>query len=390
MKKSKTNIKQSLMGLLTGLVIGGILILPGIVCPQLKAFFKTEMVAGGGVAFMLYWLAAMAIMGVAFYLQIIIHEAGHLVFGLLSGYKFVSFRVGSFIIMRSDNGQLKCGHFSIMGTAGQCLLEPPTENIEDAYRIPYKLYGMGGVIANIVVAIVAFVMAVTLEMGVLPLFSLIMLGAMGIVMALMNGIPLKMSVPNDGYDVFVLGDDKEFRRLLWLQLKINAQHSRGVKLADMPEEWFALPDDADLSNPMYAAVVGFRASRFEEKFDFENEWKELKRLYDLGTQLIPLYRMETACDMLVAAVALRLGREQIMSFMTEEVIRYAKIYSNNLASRAVTYYVWQRFVEQKPADKEAAQVRKIAEKSPMRGSAANAVALLEWLESLDVSEYAVD
>lgn len=31
------------------------------------------------------------------YLQIIIHEAGHLIFGLLSGYRFSSFRIGNMI-----------------------------------------------------------------------------------------------------------------------------------------------------------------------------------------------------------------------------------------------------------------------------------------------------
>lgn len=390
MKKLKANIKQLLLGLLVGVIMVSVMVLPIIICPQLKDFFKTEMVGTGFLNFMLYWLAAMAIVVLAYNLQIIIHEAGHLVLGLLSGYKFMSFRVGSIMLTRGDNGKLKWCCFSVMGTAGQCLLEPPTDDIEDASKISYKWYGMGGVIANVLTAMVAIALAIVLEMGVFPLFSLIMLGALGFIMALINGIPLKMSVPNDGYDVFVLGDDKEFLRLLWVQLKINAQHSRGVKLAYMPEEWFALSDDADLSNPMYAAVAGFRASRFEEKLDFENEWKELKRMYDMGDRLISLYRMEAACDMLVAAVALRLGREQIMSFMTEEVVQYAKLYANNMVSRAVTCYVWQRFVEQKPADKEAAQVRKIAEKSPMRGSAANAIVLLEWFESLDVSEYAVD
>ena len=37
---------------------------------------------------------------VAGFLQIIIHEAGHLVFGLLTGYKFSSFRIGSFMWIR--------------------------------------------------------------------------------------------------------------------------------------------------------------------------------------------------------------------------------------------------------------------------------------------------
>lgn len=35
-------------------------------------------------------------MYVAIFIQLIIHEAGHLVFGLVSGYKFSSFRIFSF------------------------------------------------------------------------------------------------------------------------------------------------------------------------------------------------------------------------------------------------------------------------------------------------------
>ncbi len=40
------------------------------------------------------------------FLQIIIHEAGHLVCGLASGYRFVSFRILSFTLIRED-GKLK-------------------------------------------------------------------------------------------------------------------------------------------------------------------------------------------------------------------------------------------------------------------------------------------
>ena len=54
-------------------------------------------------------------------LQIIIHEAGHLFFGLLSGYKFISFKVFNFAIVKDEENRIK---FKIIqgtkGTAGQC------------------------------------------------------------------------------------------------------------------------------------------------------------------------------------------------------------------------------------------------------------------------------
>ena len=58
---------------------------------------------------------------VVFILQVIIHEAGHLVFGLLSGYKFISFRVFDFKIIKDGNGKLKIRFERLAGTGGQCL-----------------------------------------------------------------------------------------------------------------------------------------------------------------------------------------------------------------------------------------------------------------------------
>ena len=40
-------------------------------------------------------------------LQIIIHEAGHLFFGLLSGYKFISFKVFNFAIVKDEENKIK-------------------------------------------------------------------------------------------------------------------------------------------------------------------------------------------------------------------------------------------------------------------------------------------
>jgi len=43
-------------------------------------------------------LVAGLVLGI--FLQIIVHELGHLICGLLSGYKFVSFRIGSRMLIK--------------------------------------------------------------------------------------------------------------------------------------------------------------------------------------------------------------------------------------------------------------------------------------------------
>lgn len=53
--------------------------------------------------------------------QMVIHEAGHLVFGLASGYRFSSFRIMNFMWLK-ENGKIRHRRFSLAGTGGQCLM----------------------------------------------------------------------------------------------------------------------------------------------------------------------------------------------------------------------------------------------------------------------------
>ena len=85
---------------------------------------------------------------VASYLQVIIHESGHLVFGLMSGYRFGSFRIASFIWVK-DQGKIKFKRMKIAGTGGQCLMSPP-EMVDG--KFPVVLYNFGGALMNLIFA----------------------------------------------------------------------------------------------------------------------------------------------------------------------------------------------------------------------------------------------
>ncbi len=59
-----------------------------------------------------------------FAVQVLIHEAGHLIAGIISGYEFVSFRIFSITFIK-ENGRLTKKKFSSAGTVGQCLMVMP-------------------------------------------------------------------------------------------------------------------------------------------------------------------------------------------------------------------------------------------------------------------------
>lgn len=94
-----------------------------------------------GGAFLMIFFAYFSI-----YMQLVIHEAGHLVFGLLSGYRFSSFRIGSLMLLKKKEKFQFC-RISIAGTGGQCLMCPP--DLKDG-KMPFVLYNLGGSFMNLI------------------------------------------------------------------------------------------------------------------------------------------------------------------------------------------------------------------------------------------------
>ena len=179
---------------------------------------------------------------VSLYISIILHEGGHLVFGLITGYRFSSFRIGSFMLVKV-NGKLKFKRHSVAGTGGQCLLTPPP--IKDG-KLPHILYNLGGVILNLVFAL-AFSITAYATRDVIYLAALFaILAVTNIALGISNGIPLSTgAVDNDGKNALSLGKNPKAMRALWIQLMINAETANGKRLSEMPCEWFVLPEEKE-------------------------------------------------------------------------------------------------------------------------------------------------
>lgn len=89
--------------------------------------------------------------------------------------------------------------FGIAGTGGQCLMLPPDKPLEE---IPVVLYHWGGVIVNMSVALLAFVVWYVVE-DPSPLLAqfLVMMCFAGVSLGLLNGIPFKRGITNDAANV---------------------------------------------------------------------------------------------------------------------------------------------------------------------------------------------
>lgn len=278
-KRSKGN-KTQIIFMLVFILIGG---LCGFVGGMLL-LDKPSSAGGGGVNFFELILMFLLVI-VAFYLQTIIHEGGHLVCGLLTGYHFVSFRVDSLMIQKS-NGKYEIRKFMIPGTGGQCLLDPPDVSYE---KMPYKLYFFGGVLLNLITSVIAGIGFFVSTAELLKVFWAATC-FIGVVYVLLNGIPMNTGVIiNDAYNVVDLSKNAYSKMGLWIQLKTNAKNTDGVRLKDMPDEWFQMPEDADFKNVNFTSGAVFYENRFMDQHDFVSARAMIERLLSDESKIVGLY-----------------------------------------------------------------------------------------------------
>lgn len=292
----RRRLTHALGALLTLLAcVAGGYFLVSIVYEAMGRLAGDSPLSGFAVAFLL----APSFFILSFFLHVIIHEVGHLVFGLLSGYRFVSFRIFSLTLVKRQSGYaLK--KYRIPGSVGQCLLAPKLENSAD---ISIFVYNIGGGAMNIIVSLPALLVA--LLSGVSPyaytffaIFSLV-----GALLALTNLIPARMGgIANDGCNALMLRKNKSATIAFSLQLSVNAALSDGKSLTELPDGWFSLPDGNELSNIHSAAYAYLCAQRLLYGGKIQEAHDLMQGLLK-SAQLLPIYEGLVRLDMAFCEVA---------------------------------------------------------------------------------------
>ena len=298
-------------------------VLIGAVCGILfmKYLDRPETAGTSGGGKILTILVALVSMCAVLILQIIIHEAGHLVFGLLTGYRFISFRVYSFMWMK-DNDRIRFKRMSIAGTGGQCLMAPP--DLKDG-KMPVQLYNYGGAIMNLIASAISGGLSLLCPAGSLFRPFLLMMLVTGIAYALMNGLPLRMSLANnDGRNAWDLARSPEAVRAFWTTMKMNELSARGVCLRDMPEEWFAVPDEEGMKNGITSSLGAVACSRLMEQGRFEEADALMERLLSQNNGIQGVYRKMLVCDRIYVELIRENRPEALEALRTKDQLKFMK------------------------------------------------------------------
>ena len=321
-------------------------------------------------------LAVLALAALAYFLQVAVHEGGHLACGLLTGYRALSFRIGRVLLVKLD-GRWRVRAYRVPGTGGQCLMSPPAQE-----NPPYRLYHLGGGLANLTLAALALPAVFLAEAPPVQVFAGA-LAAAGAGMAAGNLIPRRAGgVANDGENVRSLGKDPLALRCLSAQLWMNGALLEGWSLADMPEEWFALPQGADLGNPMIAGTAMQAASRLIALGELEEADRAVRALL-ARNDLLGLYRLELAGEAIYCALALGRRREAERLY-TPEVRRYWKQTLKYYPSRVRQAHAWALLAEGDVERAQALRTRfeRTAARYPYAGELAGERRLLARTEQI--------
>ncbi len=255
----------------------------------------------------LVYLVAVALFAalIGFMIQLIIHEGGHLVAGLLTGYKFVSFRFLNWTIIRKG-GRLQWRKYELAGTGGQYLLAPPDKPLE---QIDTRCYNAGGVLANILLSIIGILLLVFADMPTWLNIFWAVTSFVGIFIALTNGIPMKMGgVANDGSNLFQLEKDLPGKQCFCNVLEFNARNQEGERYGEMPDRLFEVPQPIDWKNSMHVAAVLASATRMQSMPQWEESYELLTEACNHLNDMMLLYQLEVKNLMTLACIAT--GRDE--------------------------------------------------------------------------------
>ena len=323
-------ILKMVAGLVIGVLLGLAIVAIGVVCftdttlPEFIGKFGTtkftEALGAGLVAMLTF------VVGLAFLVSI--HELGHLGAGIMSGYKFVSFRIFNYTIIRL-NGKLRVKKYAVPGTGGQCLLAPPDKTLE---TIPTRWYNIGGVVANLIVLGLLIPLLFIKGHPYLSVAVWILI-LTDVILIVFNGIPMKISgAGNDAYNAMSLRNNPVGKRGLVYALKSNALIQNGVRPKDMPDEWFDVPAKINYKDQLEVSIPMMAASRLIDQLEFTKAREAFEKLYQHKKEIVGLYVREIECEL----VFLRLITEDIdgaKELLTPQLRKYIEAYSRVMSSK---------------------------------------------------------
>jgi hypothetical protein len=186
-------------------------------------------------------------------------------------------------------------------------------------KIPVVLYNMGGALMNVLAGVIFLLLRIPMEGHPLAQVLLLLLGFSGFILAVTNGIPMRMgTLDNDGYNALSMIREPAARRAFWVLMKVQERVARGERLREMPEEWFVLPEDEAMKNTMVVQIGVFAANRLMDAHRFEEADALMAHLLSMNSGINGLHRGLLISDRMYLELLGENRPEVLEAFLTKE------------------------------------------------------------------------
>jgi len=292
-------------------------------------------------------------------LHVFIHETGHLVMGKISGYGFISIRFFDVMFIKK-NGKWTRKRFTFAGTAGQCLMSPPAP-LNGKY--PFVLYNLGGAMMDFIFGAL-FLAFYFLFSSLSYSWVFIILAAMGAASGLLNILPFRGSIQNDGYNTLTIAGSDIIRHAFWVVLNVNAELTKGCRFRDIPAADFDFLDrdisDSDRKNALLVNAEVYRFARLMDRREFKEAKAFAEHLLGATDQILEVQKKEFLCELLFLELIGACRKEEVDRLYTEEIKEYIKASSFSVGGPRLLYAYAKLFLHD---DTEAAKAREKYEES---------------------------
>ena len=279
---------------------------------------------GGDLSFpmlILRLLEAMAMFFIVMFVHIIIHEIGHLIAGLMRGYRFLSFMILNIMITRKD-GKFHFSRFGIPGAGGQCLMVPPTSGDSDA---GIAFYNAGGVIINALVGIITGTILALFysEMSFEVVSLLLSFAIIGVFFALTNGIPTTMGgIPNDGKNMLELKKDRFSTEVFLKSMQVVAAMQEGNDIESVMPSYMCDDREIDFNNPIHVMALNLDLSAAMSRMDLKKACDIIDRAMPHAHEMVAIYRYEFKMEGAFLAAVLKEYAHDASTVFDKDLINY--------------------------------------------------------------------
>ncbi len=259
----------------------------------------------------------------ALVLQIAVHELGHMVGGILSGYQFLSYRIFNIMLVK-ENGKFAFKKLKLAGTGGQCLMAPPNKNYNE---IPYFLYNFMGGGANIIAGALCLLL-LPLAGNVYLTNFLFLTGVLGLFLAGTNLIPLNIGMNNDGMNILQIRKSESAKEAFFKQMQTAACLAKGLRVKDFPKELFEVAPASEKQDALSAACRVNYCLKLLDEQNYSAFISETDELIQNNNAILDIHKMQLLNSKIFCAIMLSQGEESIKKLMNSQYKKTAKAMGN--------------------------------------------------------------